>query len=192
LQKALKILIMFITLVLFTMTVPPAANACSCVEPPSVKEEFARSQAVFSGKAIKWMEEEDVSFRANHTQKILFEVQQNWKGASKSQMIITTGSGGGDCGIEFQEGEDYLIYAKPSEMYGSQEDLVTIICDRTTELSEADEDLQVLGKGKPPAEIVDLEGKNKKGPATLLWIVPVAVILLGSAVFLLMKKIKRK
>ncbi|MBW9234790.1 hypothetical protein JQK62_21625, partial [Leptospira santarosai] len=80
----------------------------------------------------------------------MFEVAETWKGVSESQVFIITGSGGGDCGYEFQVGQDYLVYATESTMYGNQAELVTIICDRTTELGSAQEDLAVLGKGKEP------------------------------------------
>ncbi len=75
---------------------------------------------------------------------------------SREQGIIYTGSGGGDCGISFTEGTEYLVYAQTSTMYGDKELLVTIICDRTRPLIQAKEDLTVLSEGKEPTNIVKL------------------------------------
>ena len=40
--------------------------------------------------------------------------------------------------------------------YGDREELVTIICDRTSVLAQAEEDLTILGEGKAPTNQVDL------------------------------------
>ncbi|RIW34649.1 hypothetical protein D3H55_09035 [Bacillus salacetis] len=145
---------------------PNPANACSCIEPLSVEDELARSEAVFSGKAVK-VTDKEAGFRKSGLKRIIFEVHETWKGASDSQILITTGSGGGDCGIEFREGEDYLVYARQSDMYGGSGDLVTIMCDRTAKLTEAVEDMELLGEGSPPENVVDLQEKNIR--TLLLW-----------------------
>jgi hypothetical protein len=53
---------------------------------------------------------------------------------------VDTGTGGGDCGYAFQEGETYLIYAR-GDKAGRYS---TGICDRTRRISEAAEDLDYL------------------------------------------------
>jgi hypothetical protein len=133
--------------------IPSSANACSCAQPPSVKSELSSSDVVFSGKVISVREKR--SLNGYLTKQAIFEVSQTWKGVKQSQIMITTGQGGGDCGINFIEGEDYLVYSRESDMYGKKL-LTSIICDRTVELVAANEDLSVLGEGKPPVEKVDI------------------------------------
>jgi len=150
--------------------------ACDCVKPPSVEDELERSQAVFSGKVLEVNEMN----KGYMKKRVLLEVTETWKGISESQVIITTGSGGGDCGYEFQVGEEYLVYAHPSSMYGEQEELVSIICDRTTELSTAQEDLAVLGEGKAPTKQVDLTRKESNQSNFMIWMIAnIALVILA-------------
>ena len=95
--------------ILFISSFPSITSACSCAELPSVEEEFERSQAVFSGKVVDVREKR--SIKGYQTKSVLFEVTNTWKGVKQSQIIITTGQGGGDCGFEFKEGQEYLVYA---------------------------------------------------------------------------------
>lgn len=143
---------------------PGAASACSCEQPPGVAEELSRSDAVFSGKVIS-MEEKPVLFSAA-TRSVVFQVAKVWKGPANSQIKIKTGQGGGDCGINFSAGQEYLVYAVKSEMYGANE-LTTIICDRTAVLSQAQGDFAVLGEGQAPTQEVDLLSRTG-------WLLPLA------------------
>lgn len=133
------------------------ASACSCIEPPGIEEELERSDAVFSGKAIE-VDEKPSLFSAS-TRSIVFQVAQVWKGPAQSQIKVKTGQGGGDCGFEFNVGQEYLVYAVKSDMYGAN-GLTTIICDRTAVLSQAQGDFAVLGEGREPTEEVDLLNRN--------------------------------
>lgn len=143
--------------ILLLGTFPSVTSACSCAELPSAKEEFERSKAVFSGKVLDI--NENRSLNGYLSKSVLFEVDETWKGTDQSQIVITTGQGGGDCGIEFKEGEEYLVYANESDMYG-EKSLVTIICNRTNQLSSLQEDLKIIGEGHPPQEEIDLTDKK--------------------------------
>ena len=184
-----KILLTMLLSVLFSLIsmsiVPTTSYACSCVEPPSVEDELERSQAVFSGKVLEVKEQKD--FRGYMKKRVLIEVAETWKGVSESQVFITTGSGGGDCGYEFQVGQEYLVYATESTMYGSQAELVTIICDRTTELGAAQEDLAVLGEGKEPTVQVDLTVEKSN---LMMWVI--ANIILVIVIFLAWRWYKKR
>lgn len=146
------------TLLLFLH--PSTGYACSCVQPPPVQNALDDASAVFSGKVVDIEEQTPVSRfisdilttfsddEPDFPQKtVVLEVTSTWKGVSTSQITVKTGLGGGDCGFEFAVGQTYLVYA-----HG--DDLHTSVCTRTTELSAANEDLSVLGQGKPPAEQV--------------------------------------
>ncbi|MEK3889499.1 hypothetical protein [Bacillus sp. FSL K6-3431] len=145
---------------------PSISKACSCAELSNVEEEFDRSKAVFSGKVVDIKEKRNL--KGYTSKSVLFEVTNTWKGAEQSQIIITTGQGGGDCGIDFKEKQEYLVYANESTMYGSNT-LTSLICDRTNELSSSQEDLEILGEGKPPIEKVDLTGKHE-GNQFYIWV----------------------
>lgn len=143
---------------------PSAASACSCIEPPGIEEELSRSDAVFSGKVISV--EDRPPFIAVPGKTVILQVGKIWKGISQSQVKIATGQGGGDCGYDFAVGQEYLVYAVKSDSYGTNS-LSTIICDRTDVLSQAQDDVAVLGEGQKPAEEVDLLSRNG-------WFLPLA------------------
>ncbi|WP_407271124.1 hypothetical protein [Radiobacillus sp. PE A8.2] len=153
--------------------IPSTSYACSCADPNPVEAEFKRATAVFSGEVVKITENPS-------SKQVLFKVTETWKGVSRSQVYITTGIGGGDCGYRFQQGNNYLVYAHPSSMYGGNNGLVTIHCDGTKQLSEAEEDLVILGEGELPDEIVNLEVEESKA---VLWVGFAFLILAISIIF---------
>jgi hypothetical protein len=163
--------------------------ACSCAQPQAVKDQFSRSEAVFSGKVLEVKEQRNVN--GSMTKAALFDVSRIWKGGTDSQIIVHTGSGGGDCGFNFEKGKDYLVYAAPSSMYGGKELLVTIICDRTVGLNQAQEDLAVLGAGKIPTEQVHLEGELSRIHPTI-WVAIIGFVVLGTTIFLVRRRKWRK
>ncbi|MCR8658792.1 hypothetical protein [Paenibacillus endoradicis] len=199
-------LVLLICFMISMMMIYAASNvyACSCIEPLTVEEELDRSEAVFTGRVL---EVKDIkNLNGYMTKSALFEVSQIWKGGSESQIIIYTGGGGGDCGYHFEEGKEYLVYANLSTMYGDKEQLVSIMCDRTNVLAQAQDDLAILGEGKVPTEQVNLEkdsailgeGKvateqvslNEKVKATQLyvWAIVVGIVVLGMIFFFVWRK----
>jgi hypothetical protein len=163
--------IIFISIILIG-SFPLITSACSCAELPSVEEEFERSQAVFSGKVVDVREKR--SIKGYQTKSVLFEVTNTWKGVNQSQMIITTGQGGGDCGFDFKEGQEYLVYANESTMYGAKA-LVSTLCNRTNKLSILQGDLKILGEGQRPIEDVELTGKHE-GNQLYIWVAIIIAI----------------
>lgn len=133
---------------------------------------------------------ENQHFDGSRTKSVLFAVQNTWKGINETQVIITTGLGGGDCGYEFEEGKEYLVYAFESRMYSEEEKLVTIICDRTTLLNSAEEDLSILGEGKSPTKTVNLEDELHKSRINpYLWFIP--ILLVGFLAFWVWRRVKQ-
>jgi len=171
-KHIMPILVFTFIIILFIISFPSNTSACSCAELPSVEEEFERSQAVFSGKVVDIREKR--SIKGYITKSVLFEVTDTWKGVKQSQIIITTGQGGGDCGFDFKEGQEYLVYANESTMYGAKA-LVSTLCNRTNEWSVLQEDLKILGEGQPPIEDVDLTGKHE-GNQLYIWVAIVIAI----------------
>ncbi|OKL36865.1 hypothetical protein [Domibacillus mangrovi] len=165
---------------------PSYGEACSCAKPPDVKEEFSLSKAVFRGKVTEIDEKKSVS--GFPTKSVRFEVNETWKGVSQSQVNVTTGNGGGDCGYEFRKGQEYLVYANDSDMYGSSEQTV-IICSRTKEISTAQEDLAILGEGQTPTEKVKLKSM---GQGKVLFVLTAVALFTFFSRFYFMKKSKKQ
>lgn len=76
--------------------------ACKCMQ-RSFAEEFQDAEQVFVGTPVSRVEGEVVSYT--------FRVSKIFKGAQRDSIIITTGFGGGDCGVRFVIGTSYLVYA---------------------------------------------------------------------------------
>ena len=170
---------------MLTIAAPSNVYACSCIEPLTVEEQLSQSKAVFTGRVLKV--KENTNLNGYRTTSALFEIDQIWKGGSESQIIIHTGSGGGDCGYHFEEGKEYLVYASLSTMYGDKEQLETISCDRTNILAQAQADLAVLGEGKVPTEQVNLE--DQLGFSSLyVWAIVVGTVVIGMLVFFVWRK----
>lgn len=163
-MKNVLVFMMIAVMIAGVVAWPTAASACSCEQPPGVAEELSRSDAVFSGKVISI--EEKPPLLSVPSKTVIFQVGRIWKGIEQSQVKITTGQGGGDCGFDFNMGQEYLVYAVKSNSYGLNS-LSTIICDRTATLSQAQGDLPLLGEGQPPTKEVDLLNSNG-------WLFPLA------------------
>ncbi|MEN2767878.1 hypothetical protein [Ornithinibacillus xuwenensis] len=184
----MKLVRLLISVSLITMTIlliPLPTYACSCVEPQSVQDELERSSVVFRGKV---MEMNDV----NYSKKVLFNVKEIWKGFEESQTIIKTGMGGGDCGFEFKTGQEYLVYARGMNEYGDY--YSTGICDRTSVIQSAGEDLELLGQGMAPSRDIDLSNEVRRifpnGIVLVMWIgIGIIVLLTVVAVYRLKKKL---
>jgi hypothetical protein len=165
---------------------PLPAYACDCVIPPSVETELSQSDAVFSGKVISIKEKRSAAGYAK--KEIIFEVYQTWKGVEESQIKITTGQGGGDCGYHFVPDGEYLVYGRNSEMYGESQ-LSTGICDRTVDLAAANEGLKLLGKGDVPVKQVEIVSENMKGTIYIVVFVTFFIGIIGLLTWRKMKKL---
>jgi hypothetical protein len=116
---------------------------CSLPKPKSLKREVEKarkeSRSVFSGRVLEISHDPQNFYRT-----VKFKVEKSWKGTLPEETTVVTGLGGGDCGYRFEVGEKYLVYA-----YGSNENkLETNICQRTAKLSDATEDVKILGRGQ--------------------------------------------
>ncbi|MBT2691655.1 hypothetical protein [Bacillus sp. ISL-55] len=173
-MKYFKLISVFILAFLFGAvftTFPTVSHACKCVEPQSVEKELESSEAVFSGKII------DIRTEKN-SRKILFEVEETWKGVSQTQIFLKDERS--SCSLDFFKGESYLVYA-----YDFQDELTTNICDRTKELSGAGEDLAALGKGTMPTEEADLKNqlRNPVVRYSYIWL-PLVSLLIVAAILI--------
>ena len=126
---------------------PERSYACAptYIGPPL--EELERANSVFRGKVISatWLDRESLSealiyeFMATTATIYEFMVTTVWKGPLAEKRTIASIS---DCGRQFSQGEEYLVYSGDgySDWFST----------RTRPISEADEDLAELGEGHMP------------------------------------------
>ena len=142
----MKLFIPFGLLMMFFLFWKPLdASACSCMMLPPPEDALNEADAVFSGEVVKIIENGKITKGSGKT--VHFKVNEVWKGTNESEVVITTGNNEGDCGIPFEEGQKYLVYATMSDMYVNNT-LSTTICHRTTEFAGASGDLNALGEGR--------------------------------------------
>jgi len=182
--------LLFITIIIASVSfmAPSKAAACSCAELASVEDSLERSEAVFSGKVLEIKELKNTSGYMRKSVK--FEVNKVWKGRSESLIVIYTGIGGGDCGYAFVEGKEYLVYANSTTMYDNVKELTTISCDRTALISQAQEDLSILGEGEAPTIKIQMVDDSERS-YQFIWIIIISIVVVGGAVFFLRKKMRR-
>ena len=142
-------------------------SACSCVGPGTPCSAAGSSAAVFTGRVLDITDVPAHPLPAGNNGRALARRRQGdfpaqrgrdfaplsrslrvvrlqlgevLSGVDRSQkeIEIVTGSGGGDCGYEFQTSVDYVVYA-----YKNREGrLETNICSRTRTLADAAEDME--------------------------------------------------
>lgn len=141
------------------------ALACSCPR-LTPAEQFASSALVFRGtvrrtvdRVTPWrrawsflqtLVDSDRAFEMDDYAKsqgfkVEFDVDRTWRGRPSRRVAVFTGRGGGDCGVPFEVGRQYLVYAHCHQ----NGDCFTIICSRTQEIEDAAEDLRYLAS-RPP------------------------------------------
>ncbi len=115
--------------------IPNTALACSCVTPGTPVEEMKKREVVFAGEVKRISKAEDWQYVTT------FEITKAFKGVANgvTSIKIYADPAGPSCGIEFDVGEKYIVYASTYE--GK---LQTNRCTRTRKLSAAAEDLKAL------------------------------------------------
>ncbi|WP_289136898.1 hypothetical protein [uncultured Brevibacillus sp.] len=157
---------------------PTPAHACSC-STPSPKEAIQQSAAIFSGKVIQVQETSDwhewiplSNKRVRGGFGVVLDVQSTWKGIDQTQVLIFTEGWELGCGVPFEVGKEYLVYAS----YWERDVLETHTCSRTAELIHATDDLLTLGPGNPPSQSVEIVWTQKLVPYSVLALLTLAVI----------------
>src|SRR5262245_49165055 len=91
---------------------PEPAAGCSCLPPPP-RRALAAADAVFIGTAVN---RTPVPWRVTdgHTwdgYAVEFAVTEWLKGDGDRRAVVVTGEGRGDCGVPFEVGQAYLVFA---------------------------------------------------------------------------------
>lgn len=147
-------------------------HACSCIGESTVKQEIKSSDAVFAGKIISkelveivdsmlfklYGSDSSAINRESYTSRLAkyeLVITSSYKGKISSDTVeIYTGLGGGDCGVRFEIGKAYLVYAKKDHYKGAlisesqfpsgANIFWTDICTRTTLMN--DEEIKQVEK----------------------------------------------
>lgn len=132
----------FLIAALTVLAVPAErAAACSCAG-LTTQEAKDFSDAVFRGTVTEikkpWM-----SKGTGDLAKITLQVEEVWKGSAVQEIVVSSALSEASCGVEFREGESYLVFAKSD---GGR--LTTTICNETKKVSIASQALKDLGPGQ--------------------------------------------
>ena len=133
------------------------AEACTCAPESDVcgaASDYWRTAAVFLGR-VEAIERPAAKSAPRYllSRRVRLRVLESFRGspAPGADAIVMTGSGGGDCGYPFKEGEEYLVYASRR---GESDQLSTSICTRTRAAMQATADLEyarAAAAGRAPA-----------------------------------------
>jgi hypothetical protein len=116
------------------------AHACSCAGTGSTEEALRRSTAVFSGEVVEV--EEPSMEQVEPTDPgmpllgpVTFDVKAAWKGVSGESVVVHGQGPGAGCGLDFERGETYLVFAGGTGR-GGDGPLETGLCSATRQTSE--------------------------------------------------------
>src|SRR5688572_3695678 len=95
--------------------VPRSIEACSCAHGIPLCESFWLSSAVFVGEAVEIadIETRNAVLRRHVVsgKRVTFRVERSFRGPTADELVVQTGTGGGDCGYSFRRGQKYLVFA---------------------------------------------------------------------------------
>ena len=120
-------------------------HACTCGDFPTPSQAQEQAVKMFSGKVVAVH-----GGGATHREPTLlsgyilveFEVYTVWKGPAFATMFIETAWWSGSCGVEFYQGEEWLVVSYDGETAHP--------CSGTRRLSLAQASLGALGEGQVP------------------------------------------
>src|SRR5262245_8792668 len=133
---------------LIVLGLPGQVEACSCVA-STVAEQIAWSDDVFVGTVLSLKPfHRSVTIQGHRVTlydvRARLRVERSWKGPHRDVAEVITGSGGGDCGVGFQPGQLFLVFAGPG--HGDLKSaLVTNICTGSLPMRWAAESIDSLG-----------------------------------------------
>ncbi|MFC4099498.1 hypothetical protein [Paenibacillus xanthanilyticus] len=160
----MKKIVLFFLLALYAaagiaIPLPSVSYACDCAT-PNPSEALASAKFVFTGEVLRVKKQKrragvlgPIEYReANH-----FKVTASWKGADHTELIVFDRGSEASCGIHFQVGARYLVYAYQERNGDAYAGLCSV-----KGLSAAARDLRVLGPGVEPRTIVNLDDNRRQ------------------------------
>lgn len=155
-RTRVRLLILFVAVsaVLSATVNMRAAYACSCAGIGGPEKELKSSDAVFTGEVSSVEADETAPGSGLPIGKVVFDLEDSWKGDLRDSVAVYGQGSGISCGLNFDEGKSYLVFA-----YRSGGDaLETDLCTSTQPLEKADSELRALGP--PDGELPDTGGPD--------------------------------
>ena len=137
---------------LVALPLPQSCLACSCAQPPTPVGGWTRatllaqSNVVFRGQVVLAGPLRDLAGGpGRHLQGDVPSRREASKALQQETIVVTAGSGAGDCTIPFQVGQEWLVYG----FRDSSGVVNTGTCSRTSQIPDGRyaNDLAVLGSG---------------------------------------------
>lgn len=128
----MKLAFSILTLLMLFFVGFETAPACSCKR-PNPPCGGGKTSVIFTGEVASITE---IPQGGNLVQ---FKVIESFNNIKSQTLIVKGGTGGGDCSYNFKVGEKYLVYGSEYERI-----IGTSICSRTSPLSNAQIDLEIL------------------------------------------------
>lgn len=129
---------------------PSRGQACKCAPPPSATEALQQASAVFEASVTQLVPAEGEN-------EVTLRVTRAWKGISTETVRVRTRSDTAACGVPFEIGRSYLVYANQSTQADTPIPLEVLRCSRTQPTEEAESDIAELGLGVVPVAAQDPE-----------------------------------
>ena len=121
------------------------ASACSCINLESTEAKLDNAAYVFSGEVIDI--QTSGSYANQEMQEVTIRIMDNWKPnafpESVNLKVYATIDTGANCGYNFVEGKEYLIYAYLDSETGK---ISTSSCMGNLELSKAQQEIKDLNE----------------------------------------------
>lgn len=147
-RRALAAMLVLGLFAVVAVVAPQPALACDCPEPPPPEEERERADAVFVGEVVSVTGPGPDLAPPDRELLAEIAVDQVYAGEVHERVEVRTSADQGLCGYGFEPGRDELVYATVDD----DGTLTTNLCDRTTPLDRAEEDLAALGEGEAPLD----------------------------------------
>lgn len=113
------------------------------------------SSHVFEAEVTAIEKHEDAD--PNYTRVVHVKVIRSFRGTQYASDELRTASSGAACGVYFEAGKRYLIFASLREESGAAPELWTTSCAGTQPVELVEEDLKALGEGSAPTANVSPE-----------------------------------
>ena len=160
--RAFGSLIVALAVTVGALAIPRSANACSPIPDPPELAEYADEIAVaFVGRQIDY-----VAHRSKGV-TLVFEVDRVYKGQAGPVVELSTGYGGGDCGVDFGGYGTVGITAGrrgATGWWAAEEGDLTVSLHKSAATVEELE--EVFGAGYPPDPTIQLSEPQTTEPQT--------------------------
>ncbi|GGG79791.1 hypothetical protein [Paenibacillus radicis (ex Gao et al. 2016)] len=168
-----SIAIALVIIVIGGLLAPQAVQACSCAERPEVQQQMKSKAAIFAGTVVFTKKKAEIPFVSRSSDspvQVNFEVSEVWKGHVTNQLTVHTAMSSASCGVEFKDGQQYLVYAN-----AKSGDLQVDSCGGTMLLAQAGADLSLLGGGSVPP-VLQMPPKQSSSIPIIISIVAVLLL----------------